>query len=216
MQSNLRSAYSHSGLAVFAPVFGHRRSRVLRDGWERLNPQRLGIRTLEVVLCVGSGDSNTDICHRLNISMSTVKYHIGRALRTVDPNPAPAPDERPVVIAVLDDDVAMGEATCALLDSYGFQTVSFTTGEAFLAYAAKTLPSCLVTDMNMPGMNGVEVLDALRLQGLRVPTIVITGFANPLTRARALAFGAVGYLEKPVNDALLHELVWYAVTTQGA
>lgn len=206
-----RRARPHAYQTIAAPMVGDRRSRGVRESLEQLDLQSVGIQTLEVMLCVAAGDTNAEIARRLNLSVSAVKYHIAKAVRAGANPDGIMQQQRPIVVAVLDDNASMREALTALLESLGFQTAAFETGAEYLAYAAKTAPSCLVTDLSMPGMNGIEVLEAMRLQGLRVPTVMVTAFPNAHTRARALAFGAVGYLEKPVDSRLFHDLVWAAV-----
>ena len=205
------------GLCAPAPRFDRRRSRATRELWPQLQLERLGIRTLEVMLCVGAGDSNQEIARRLGISVSTVKYHITRAARSLPPTSTgrpPNPDEaRTAVVAVLDDDPSMREAIVALIESCGLKTVAFASGADFLAYAADedAEASCLVTDFSMPQMNGVELQEELGRRGVHLPTIMITAFPNAAVETRARASGAIGYLEKPVDDERLIALLQQAV-----
>ena len=182
------------------------RPRVLRETWPDLNKPGLGIRTLEVMLCVGAGDSNAEIGRRLGMSQSTVRYHVAKGARAL----ASDDGARPIVIAVLDDDAPMREAMIALIDSYGFQTVAFESGEAFLDYAVGNQPACLVTDLVMPAMSGLELQDEMRRRGIDIPMIMISAYANARVRERALDAGALGFLQKPVNDAELLNLLWLA------
>jgi len=202
-----------------APRFDRRRSRTLRALWRRLELDRLGIRTLEVMLCVGAGDSNSEISRRLGVSVSTVKYHISRAARSLPPTTTGRPpnsgEARSAVIAVLDDDPSMREAIVALIESYGLETIAFESGAEFLAYAEKAEANCLVTDFSMPNMNGMELQEELCRRGVKLPTIMITAFPNPSAESRARANGAIGYLEKPVDDARLMRLLSEVVPGGG-
>lgn len=174
---------------------------------------RLGIRTLEVMLCVGAGDSNSEIALRLGVSVSTVKYHVSKAARTIPPagRPPNSDEAQPAVVAVIDDDPSVREAIAALIESYGIQTVAFESGADFLDWGATGEASCVVTDYSMPNMNGLELLEELRRRGAKAPVIMITAFPNPKVQAHAQVSGAVGYLEKPVNDERLLELLQQTV-----
>ena len=182
------------------------RRRFVRETWPDLNKPGLGIRTLEVMLCVAAGDSNAEIGRRLGMSQSTVRYHVAKGTKAL----ASDDGATPIVIAVLDDDPSMREAMTALIDSCGFQTVAFDSGKAFLAYAAMNRPACLVTDLVMPAMSGLELQDEMRRRGIDIPMIMISAYANARVRERALDAGAIGFLQKPVNDAELLNLLWLA------
>jgi FixJ family two-component response regulator len=109
----------------------------------------------------------------------------------------------PLVIAVVDDDEAMREALSDLLQVLTFSCRTFDGAEAFLAAYASESFDCLITDIRMPGMNGIELQQKLKALGSTMPVIVITSSTDPLIRSRALKHGAVAYLSKPVNDEVL-------------
>jgi len=109
----------------------------------------------------------------------------------------------PPVIAVVDDDEAMREALSELLQVLSLSCRTFDGAEPFLAANASQSFDCLITDIRMPGMNGLELQQELNARGSSVPVIVITSSTDPLIRSRALDGGAVAYLSKPVKDEVL-------------
>jgi FixJ family two-component response regulator len=112
--------------------------------------------------------------------------------------------ERASLISIVDDDEAIREATEALLRSLGYRAATFASVEEFLQSGSLANTACLITDMQMPGLSGVELQCWLTDQGAKIPTIVITAFPEEGTRARAMKAGAVGYLCKPFSeDSLL-------------
>jgi FixJ family two-component response regulator len=106
-------------------------------------------------------------------------------------------------IAVVDDDLSVRRALERLLRASGFDTAVFATGQEFLFFLEDQRPDCLVLDLHMPGMNGLEVQRRLRQVGIDLPVVVITGHDEPQTRAQCLSAGAARYLCKPLNDEAL-------------
>lgn len=90
-----------------------------------------------------------------------------------------------------------------LLEVSGFDCMTFADADAFLADYAPGRFSGLVTDLNLPGMNGQQLQQHIRLVDPRLPVIVISAQSDPAIRARALASGALAYLTKPINDQVL-------------
>lgn len=109
----------------------------------------------------------------------------------------------PPVIAVVDDDEAMREALSELLRVLSLSCLTFDGAEPFLAANSSQPFDCLITDIRMPGMNGLELQQELNARGSTVPVIVVTSSTDPLIRSRALDGGAVAYLSKPVRDEVL-------------
>jgi FixJ family two-component response regulator len=107
-------------------------------------------------------------------------------------------------ISIVDDDPSVREGLTDLLNSMGFATESFQCAEDFLASDRIDRTACLITDGCMTGMTGFELYQHLLTCGKRVPTILITAFANQADRARALQAGMYCYLPKPFNQ---HELL---------
>jgi two-component system, LuxR family, response regulator FixJ len=113
----------------------------------------------------------------------------------------------PPVIAVVDDDEAIRDALSDLLLAMGYSCHVFDRAETFLAADDPTRFDCLITDIRMPGISGLELLQRLKAKGSTIPVIVVTSVTDPLTRGRALESGAHAYLTKPVtDDALLQSL----------
>ena len=104
--------------------------------------------------------------------------------------------ERPLV-AIVDDDQSLRNATRDLLKAAGFSTATFEDAESFLGSASRASAACLVADMRMPGMTGLELYQALVASGERIPTVIITAHPEELTQSRARDAGITCYLSKP-------------------
>ena len=104
------------------------------------------------------------------------------------------------VIAIVDDDESFRRATTSFVRSLGYGTASFDSAEAFLKSEHVSDADCLITDVQMPGMTGIELQDRLIAQGRYLPVIFITAFPEMRARAQALASGAIGFLAKPFDD----------------
>jgi FixJ family two-component response regulator len=115
-------------------------------------------------------------------------------------------------IAVVDDDDESREAVAVLVKSLGFAVATFACGDDFLAWPRLRQTSCLIADVNMPGMSGVELHARLVRSGHAIPTILITAYPDEAIRDRALADGVIAYLTKPCSDAVLLDLVRSALT----
>jgi two-component system, LuxR family, response regulator FixJ len=109
----------------------------------------------------------------------------------------------PPVVAVVDDDEDIRDALSDLLLVMGYSCQAFDRAETFLAAHAPDRFDCLITDIRMPGMSGLDLLQHLEAAGSTMPVIVVTSMTDPVTRSRALASGAHAYLTKPVTDDVL-------------
>jgi FixJ family two-component response regulator len=107
------------------------------------------------------------------------------------------------VISVIDDDASVRAATNNLLSSHGYMVRTFVSAEDFLASARPDDCSCVVADVQMPGMSGLDLLKHVRTRGNDVPFIFITAFPDESVRARALKVGAVCFLGKPFTGPVL-------------
>ncbi len=107
------------------------------------------------------------------------------------------------MISIVDDDASMREATKQLVMSLGFDAHVFSSAEAFLRSSRLHDSACLITDVQMPGMSGVELQDALHTNGHQVPMIFMTALPEEHVRDRVLNAGAVGFLSKPFGDECL-------------
>jgi FixJ family two-component response regulator len=113
--------------------------------------------------------------------------------------------ERPV-ISIVDDDMSVREALGGLVNAFGFDAAEFSSAVEFLRSGRVPDTSCLIADMQMPGMNGLELQAELVAKGRPIPIIFVTAFPDARTRALALGAGAVGFLGKPLDpeDLLAH------------
>jgi two-component system, LuxR family, response regulator FixJ len=108
------------------------------------------------------------------------------------------------LVLVVDDDQAMRESMEFLLDSLGLQVRSFASAQEFLGrYQPPVSAACLLLDVRMPGMNGLDLQTCLRERGIDLPVIIITAYADVPMAVRAMHQGAADFLEKPFNEQQL-------------
>lgn len=109
------------------------------------------------------------------------------------------------MISIIDDDESVRESVTGLIRSLGYATETFESAEAFLKSDCVHETLCLISDVQMPGMSGVELQTCLIGSGRHIPTIFITAFPETRLHAQALAGGAIGILSKPFRDeSLIH------------
>ena len=113
---------------------------------------------------------------------------------------------RPLV-AIVDDDESLRNATSNLLEAAGFSTATFADAESFLEAAGERRAACLLTDMRMPGMSGLDLHRHLVASGTPIPTVLITAYASDEARVRAREAGIVCCLAKPFAPDQLLECV---------
>jgi FixJ family two-component response regulator len=106
-------------------------------------------------------------------------------------------------VAVIDDDASVRKALARLLRASGFEVEAFASGAEFLESSRAGAPDCLVLDVHMPSVSGLDVQAALRARGILVPIIFITAYDDNSLRERALEQGAVAYLRKPLTEKVL-------------
>jgi FixJ family two-component response regulator len=106
-------------------------------------------------------------------------------------------------ILVVEDDDSMREAIATLLSLSGYRTLLFASAEAMLAEDAIDRPLCVVSDLNLPAMSGLDLLIELRRRSWPTPVIIITAFDSPSTRQEAMRRGAVAYMAKPFPSSAL-------------
>jgi FixJ family two-component response regulator len=104
------------------------------------------------------------------------------------------------VISIVDDDESVREATQSLVRSLGYRAVTFRSAKEFLESPHLTATACLITDVQMPGLGGIDLQDRLIAEGRRIPVIFVTAFVDEGLQARVLKRGAVGYLPKPFKE----------------
>jgi FixJ family two-component response regulator len=107
------------------------------------------------------------------------------------------------VISIVDDDDSARRAMTNLIRSLGYVAAAFPSAEAFLGSDRLDETDCLITDLQMPGLNGVELQDALLARGKKTPMIFVTAFGEERFRKRALDAGAIAFLSKPFDEARL-------------
>jgi FixJ family two-component response regulator len=117
------------------------------------------------------------------------------------------------VIAIVDDDESFLQATISFVRSLGYLATAFPSADAFLNSNAVENTDCLITDLQMPGMSGIELQNYLLAQGNRVPVIFVTAFPETEARGDALRAGAVGFLGKPFGDENLISCLNKALAT---
>jgi FixJ family two-component response regulator len=112
------------------------------------------------------------------------------------------PNSRPIV-AIVDDDEAVGNAIEVLMRSIGLVAQAFSSGEEFLRSPELSRTGCLVVDFDMPNMNGLDLHNNLSRLGKEIPTVMITGYPSDDIRARALQAGVICFLPKPFDASHL-------------
>jgi FixJ family two-component response regulator len=120
------------------------------------------------------------------------------------------------LISIVDDDALARDGIRELVESFGYKTVTFNSAENFLQSGAIAETTCLITDLQMSGLNGLELQEALQSRGYSTPVIVITAYPNERRRTRALNNGAVGFLSKPFDDRSLMECLTAAIKLRSS
>ena len=111
------------------------------------------------------------------------------------------------LVAIVDDDDSMRSALQGLLKSVGLPAQAFASAEEFLRSGQQRQTACLIADIRMPGMSGLELQAALNSEHCRIPTIFITAHGDAKLRMQALRAGAVEFLSKPFDDEALLDSV---------
>lgn len=120
--------------------------------------------------------------------------------------------EPEAVVFVVDDDVSVREALASLVRSAGLPVQTFASAQEFLAHRRSDAPSCLVLDVAMPDLSGLDLQKRMAEATIEIPIIFITGHGDISTSVRAMKAGAVEFLTKPFDDADLLEAIHQAVT----
>jgi FixJ family two-component response regulator len=119
------------------------------------------------------------------------------------------------LIAIVDDDESVREATKGLMRSMGLTAEAFACGEEFLRSPHLNRTACLVADIHMPGMSGLDLHRHLSARNKTIPTILITAYPNDSVRARALSAGVICYLAKPFSEDDLIKCIRSALADAG-
>ena len=123
--------------------------------------------------------------------------------------------EREATVFVVDDDEAARVMLQFLFGSVGLRAEGFASAEEFLQQYDPDQPGCLLLDVRMPGMSGLELQKQLACRGSRLPIIVLTGHGDVPMAVRAVRAGAFDFLEKPTNDQVLLDCVQQAIALDG-
>jgi FixJ family two-component response regulator len=119
------------------------------------------------------------------------------------------PNSRPV--AIIDDDESVQRALQDLIESEGLPALCFGSAEQFLDSGAQHVAACLIADIRMPGMSGLELQAKLKAERCRIPIVFITAHGDAEMRIRAMRDGAVEFLTKPFDDTVLLEILHAAL-----
>ena len=111
------------------------------------------------------------------------------------------------VIHVVDDDDAMRDSLAWLLDGERYSVLTYATGEDFLARFEHAAPACVILDIRMPGMGGIEVHEQLALRGTTTPVVFVTGHGDVPMAVEAIKRGAFDFIEKPFNEQQLTAVI---------
>jgi two-component system response regulator FixJ len=119
-------------------------------------------------------------------------------------------------IHIIDDDAAMRDSLAFLLDVNGYAAKAYETADAFLKDAVAETVRCVISDIRMPGMNGIELVRQLKSQDRQCPVILITGHGDVVLAVEAMKAGASDFIEKPFDDTALLEAIRTALDARPA
>jgi FixJ family two-component response regulator len=124
---------------------------------------------------------------------------------------APMPQPELPVIAIVDDDPSVREGLSSLIRSAGLKVETFASAQEFLARPSADAPSCLVLDLQLPGLSGLDLQKRMAEAGLEIPIVFLTGHGNIPASVQAMKAGAVEFLTKPFDDQELLDAIHEAV-----
>jgi FixJ family two-component response regulator len=119
------------------------------------------------------------------------------------------------IVAIVDDDQSVQRSLQDLIESEGLSARCFSSAEQFLESQVRSKVACMIADIRMPGMSGLELQAKLRAERCRIPVIFITAHGDAEMRIHAMREGAVEFLSKPFDDAVLLEIVHAALKRSG-
>ena len=120
------------------------------------------------------------------------------------------------IIYIVDDDVSVCRALSLLLKSHGFNVQTFMRATDFLASKRLKLPSCLILDFRLPGINGFALQEVMRVRGILIPIVFITGHGDIPMSVKAMKAGAVDFLPKPFTEKKLLNAIMQAILKSKA
>ena len=115
------------------------------------------------------------------------------------------------MVSIVDDDQLAREGIKELVESFGYKALAFVSAQDFLQSGAIAETGCLITDLQMPGLNGLELQERLQAGGYDTPVILITAYPDEKHRSRAMSAGAIGFLSKPFEEQSLLECLTIAM-----
>jgi len=118
---------------------------------------------------------------------------------------------RAQMVSIVDDDPLAREGIKELVESLGYKALAFVSAQDFLQSGAIARTGCLITDLQMPGLNGLELQERLQAGGYDTPVILITAYPDEKHRGRAMSAGAIGFLSKPFEEQSLLECLTIAM-----
>lgn len=127
----------------------------------------------------------------------------------------PKPPDSEITIFVVDDDVQARKSLCALVSSMGLAAEGYASGEEFLASYQEGRRGCVVTDVRMPGMSGLELQQELLRRDWPLPVVILTAYPRTAVTVQAMRAGAVTMVEKPYRDDELSEAISKAITEEA-
>ena len=119
------------------------------------------------------------------------------------------------IIYIVDDDDSVRRAIKRLIISAGMKAKTFASAQDFLDMDKLNQNACMIVDIKLQGMSGLELKDEISERGIDLPVIFITGFDTPKTRDQAKRSGAVGYFKKPIDDQALLDSIQWALTKKS-
>ena len=119
------------------------------------------------------------------------------------------------LVAIVDDDESVQRALQDLIESDGLSALCFGSAEQFLDSEARNKAACLIADIRMPGLSGLELQAKLKAERCRIPVVFITAHGDAEMRIHAMREGAVQFLSKPFDDTVLLEIVHAALKRSG-
>lgn len=121
------------------------------------------------------------------------------------------PSPRNVYIAVVDDDDSFRTATEWLVKSLGFDVVGYESAESFLDKCPARTADCIISDINMPGMTGIELKQRLNQEGIDIPVIFVSAQTDPALPQRVVECGGLALLQKPFHGQNLIDAIHHAI-----
>jgi FixJ family two-component response regulator len=121
---------------------------------------------------------------------------------------------QPLIVSIIDDDISVRVAVADIVRSMDLTANTFASGQDFLTSNSLADTACIVADVQMPGISGIELQQALKVKDLKIPMIFITAYSDERIRAKALDGGAICFLNKPFGGGAIIECIERALSTR--